>query len=111
MIAALRVRSLKKEALNLVCCIQGIAMLFVELGGELFEDTANVGAVRCPAFVDHIAEDQYLAGPKDIGRHPVEGFPVDSQAQIAFTLSSKAADGRTIKGEIVPTLDEELFVI
>src|SRR5262249_37916954 len=86
-------------------------MFFVKLVSEFFQDAPDVSAIRRSALVNHIAKDQHLAGAENVGRRPVERIPVDSQTQIAFTLSSKTADGRTIKGEIVPALQEKLFVI
>ena len=48
---------------------------------------------------------------KKVGWPKVKRAPVDSQAQVALALCSKAADGRSVKGEVVIALDDELLVV
>ena len=42
---------------------------------------------------------------------PVEGAPVDAEAEIALALSGESANGRAVEGEIVVTLEQELLVV
>jgi predicted secreted protein len=92
MVAPLGVRTLKEEALDFIGGVERIAVFFVHVIGEDFQDAANIGAVRCSAFVNHVTEDQYFAGAENIRRRPVEGAPIQSQAKVAFTLRGKAAN-------------------
>src|ERR1039457_3824301 len=48
---------------------------------------------------------------EDIRRSAVKRAPVDAQAQIALALRSEAADGRSVEGEVVPAVDQELLVV
>src|ERR1051326_5676895 len=71
-IAALSVHSLKQKSLNLIGCIQRVAVLFMELIGIKLEDAADIGSIRCAVLVDDIPKDQSLARTKDVCRSPVE---------------------------------------
>src|SRR5579862_7566237 len=103
-IAALRVGPLKQKTLNFVGGVQRVTLLLVEVIRIGFQNASDVSTVRCPAFVDDIAEHQHFAGSKDVRRTPIKSAPVDSETEIALALCRKAADGRTIKCKIVPTL-------
>src|SRR2546422_1845982 len=92
MVAALCIRSLKKKTLNLVGCVQRVAFFLVQPFGKQLEHRADVGAVSCSTLVDDFAEYQHLAGAEHIGGCPIEGAPIDSQAQIAFALSGEATN-------------------
>ena len=70
-----------------------------------------VFGVGLSVFVNHFAEDQHFSGAKDVGRPPVKSGPIDPETQIALMLRGKPANGRTVKGKVVPTFDEKLLVI
>ena len=110
-VLTLRVNPVKQKALDLVGCIQRIAVFLVHLLRELLEDAANVRAIRSARLLDHVAEDQHLARPEYIRGCPVERAPVDSQAKIALLLRSKAADRGPVEGQVVIALDQELLVV
>ena len=82
-----------------------------QLVGELLQHAANVRAVGSAVLVDHLAEHQDLARSEDVGRRPVKRAPVDSQPQIALTLSRKAADRRSVERQVVVALHQELLVV
>jgi hypothetical protein len=52
-----------------------------------------------------------LPGPKTSGRQPVEGRPVDLQAEIGFLLLREAADRGSVEGQVVGALEQELLVV
>ena len=110
-ILALGVFALEKEAFDFVGGVQRVAFLLEKVVGILLEHGAEVGAVRGAVLVDHFAEDHHFAGAEDIGGRPVEGIPVDVEAQVALALSGKAADRRAVEGEVVPAFDQKLLVV
>src|SRR6202162_6286565 len=55
-IVALGIRPLEKEAFNLVCRVQRVAFLLVQLLRETLQRPANVGAIRRAILVDDFAE-------------------------------------------------------
>src|SRR3984893_5460149 len=110
-VAALSIGALEKKALDFVGGIQSVTFLFVQVVGVTLQCAANIGCVRRASLVDDLAKDQDFARAKDIRRSPVERAPVNPQPQITFALRRKAPDRRSIEGEVVPTLDEELLVI
>src|SRR5689334_12482590 len=91
-ITPLGVRTVEQKALDFVGGIEGISLLLVEVLCPFLEEAADVGRVRCSAFIDHVAEDQDLAGAKDVGRSPIKGRPVNAETEVAFPLCGKAAD-------------------
>ena len=111
MIVALGVGPFEEEALNFVGGIEGVALLFVEIGRVSLEDAANIAGIRRAALVDDFAKDQHFAGAEDIGGRPVECAPVDAEAKIALALRGKSANGRAVEGEIVVALQQELLVV
>src|SRR5260221_4143850 len=110
-VATLGICALEEEALNFVGGVERIAFFLVHVISELFEQAADIGGVWLAAFVDYVAEDQDFARAQNIRRAPIKSTPIHWQSKVAFTLRGKATDGRSVKGEIVPALDEELFVI
>ncbi len=110
-IASLRVLAGEEKAFDLVGRVQRPALLRVELVGVALQHAAQVAGVWLAVLVDDGAEDQHLAGAEDVGGHPVEGAPVDAQAQVAFLLRREAADGRAVEGQIVVAVEQELLVV
>ena len=110
-VGALGVRPLEQEAFDFVGRVQGVAVLLVQAVRERLEDAAHVGGVGLAALVDDFAEHQHLAGAKNVGRRPVEGAPVDAQAQIAFPLRGKAANRGTVEGQVVVALQQKFLVV
>src|SRR6202012_5673058 len=90
-VAPLGIDTGKEKAFDFVGGIKGVAVLFVLLLGKGFEHAADIGGGDCAALVDDFAEDQHFAGSEEIGGGPVEGAPVDSQAQVALPLGGKSA--------------------
>src|SRR5258707_3363850 len=110
-VATLGICALEEEALNFVGGVERIAFFLVHVISELFEQAADIGGVWLAAFVDDVAEDQDFAGAKNIRRAPIKCTPIHGQAKVAFTLRRKTADGRSVKSEVVPALDQEFLVI
>ncbi len=52
-----------------------------------------------------------LPDPNTSEGRPVERGPIDSEPQVALALRREAANRRTVKGKIIPALDEKLFVV
>ena len=107
----LRVFSLKKKTLDLVCGIERVAFLLVQCRGVSFQHAPNIRAIGRAVLVDHFAEHQHLAGPKNIRRPPVKRAPIHRQPQIALALRRKPANRGPVKRQVVPALDQKLFVI
>ena len=101
----------EEEAFNLGGCVQRVLLLLEELVGVGLQHAAQVAGVRCAVLVDDVAEDQNLAVAEDVGGHPVEGAPVDAEAQIALLLRGEAADGGAVEGEVLVGAEEELLVV
>ena len=78
--------------------------------GEVQQAAAEIGLVGLAVLVQHMTEDQHLAGAEDVGGHPVEGPPVDAQPQIALGDAGEPADGRPVEGQLVG-LQQELLVV
>jgi len=108
---ALGLRALEQETLDFIGGVDGVAVLFVQRVGKYFQDAADVGGIGLSAFVDDFAKDQYFAGPEDVGRAPVKCGPVNAQTQIALALGGEAANRRTVKGQVVIALQQELLVV
>src|SRR5882672_9325462 len=83
----------------------------MQILGQALEHAADVGTIRRAILVDNFAKHQHLARAKIVSGSPVEGAPVDTEAQIALALRGEAANRRTVEGKIVPALDEEFFVV
>ena len=111
MVGALGVGALEEEAFDFIGRVQRVAVLFELPFGKRFEHAAHVGGVGLAAFVDDFAEDQDFAGPKDVGRTPVECGPVDAEAKIAFALRGEAANGRAVEGQVVVALQQKFLVV
>ena len=62
-------------------------------------------------LVDHVAEDQHLAVAEHVGRHPVEGAPVDAQAQVALFLRRESADRRAVERQVLVGAQQKLLVV
>src|SRR4029077_13328276 len=75
------------------------------------EDAANVGGIGRAVLVDYFPEDENFAAAEIVGGGPIEGTPIDTEAEITFALGGETADGRAVEGEVVPGLEEELFVV
>ncbi len=110
-VAALSVGAAEQEAFDFVGGVERVALFLMHLFGKFVEQAANVSHVRLATFIDHVAEDQDFAGAKDVSRAPVEGGPIQMQAQVALPLRGEAADRRAVKREVVKALDEEFFVV
>ena len=110
-IVALGVLAGEEEALNLGGRVQRVALLLEQLVRVALEHAAQVAGVRRSVLVDHVAEDQHLAIAEDIGRHPIEGAPVDAQAQIALLLRREAADRRAVEGQVLVGAEQKLLVV
>ena len=54
---------------------------------------------------------QHLAVAEHVCRHPVEGAPVNAQAQVAFLLCGKAANRGAVEGQILVRAQQELLVV
>src|SRR5271165_2380966 len=106
MIAALGVSSIEEKAFDLVGGVKSVALALEEVVGIVLEHAANIGGIRRPTLVDDIAKHQHLAGTKNVRRAPVERWPVNPQPEIAFALRGEAANGRPIKGQVVPALQQ-----
>src|SRR5208283_5818646 len=84
MIAALGIRAFEEEPFNFVGRVEGVTLFLVQRFGVAFQDATNVGGVGRSALVDDFSKDQHFAGTEHVRRRPVEGGPVDAQAQIAL---------------------------
>ncbi len=111
MIMALGLDAIEEKAFNLVGGVEGVALAREELLGVSLEHAANVGGIGRAALVDDIAEHQHFAGTKNVGRAPVERWPVNAQAEIALALRGEAANRGAIEGQVVPALEQELLVV
>src|SRR5712664_1613845 len=111
MITTLRVRALKQEAFNLIRGIQRVALFLVQVAREALQKAANVGSIGRAVLVDDVTKNKNLASAKDVRRRPVKCVPANTETQVALALRRKTADGRAVKGEVVPALDEELLVV
>ncbi len=110
-IGLLRVLAGKEEALDLGGRVERVAVLLELLLGVSLEYAAQVARIGGPVLVDDVAEDHHLAGAKHVGRHPVEGAPVDAQAQIALFLRREAADRGAVEGQVLVGAEQELLVV
>ena len=110
-VCALGVLAREEEALDLAGRVEGVAVLLELLVGEALEHPTQIARVGSSVFVDDVAEDQHLAVAEDIGRHPVEGAPVDAQAQIALLLGGEAADRGAVEGEVFVGPENKLLVV
>src|SRR5579871_2064630 len=97
MVATLSIDTLKQKSFNLVGCVQRITLGLIELRRELFQNAANVRAIRGAVLIDHLAEYHHLACAKHVSWNPVERAPVDAQPQVALTLRGKATDRRAVE--------------
>ena len=88
----LRILAREQEALDLGGRVQRVLLLLEQLVGVVLEHAAHVAGVRRAVLVDDVAEDQHLAVAENVGRHPVEGGPVNAQAQVALLLRRESAD-------------------
>src|SRR6266478_4226587 len=100
-VAPLGVNPLEEETFNFIGGVEGIAAFLVLFGGKGFEHAADVRGIHRSTLVDDFAEDHDLAGSKKVGGYPVEGAPVNAQAQVAFPLGGKSPYGRAVKGQVV----------
>src|SRR5579862_5248504 len=107
----LRILPSKQEALDLRRCVEGVLLFGVELVGVVLENAADVTGIEGSILVDDDAEYQHLSVAEDIGGNPVEGAPIDTEAEVALLLRSEAADGGTVKGEVLIGTEEELLVV
>ncbi len=101
----------EEEALDFVGRIEHRAVLgefLLRVGLQL---QAHVGDVRRAVLLEHVGEDQDLAGAEDVRRQPVEGRPVDAQPQVRLGLLREAANRGPIEGEVVGRLEQELLVV
>jgi hypothetical protein len=110
-VAPLGLLALEQEPFDLVGGVADDVVLGVQGVGVVLQPGPHVPRVGAAVLVLHQPEHQHLAGAKDIGRHPVEGRPVDDQAQIGFRLHREAADAGTVEGEVVAGLEQELLVV
>jgi len=111
MVGALGILAGEEEALDLSGCIQRVVVLLVLLIGIRLKHAAQIAGVGGAVLVDHVAKNQNLAVAENVGRHPVEGAPVDSKAQIALFLGCKAPNRGAVKGQILVGTQQELLVI
>src|SRR5947208_52252 len=93
MITALGICPTKQKSLNFICCIQCVAIFFVQGAGKALEDAANICRVRGPALIDHVPENQHLTRAKDVSRCPIESAPVDSETKVTLALGSESSNG------------------
>src|SRR5690348_12903597 len=107
MVAAFGVSALKEKALYLIRGVERVAFFLIHLLGKNFESAANVSAIWRAALIDHFTEDQDFAGTENVRRRPIERAPVQPEAKIALTLGGKTANGRAVKSQVVPALDQE----
>src|ERR1019366_8349243 len=107
----LRIFSGEQEAFNFVGGVERITFVLVQVVGKRFQHATDIGRIRGTALVDDIAKHQDLSWTKNVRRSPVEGAPIDAQAQVAFSLRREPADGRTVEGHVVPVLDQEFLVV
>ena len=77
----------------------------------LLEQAAQVGRVGLAVAAQHLAEHQHLARAEHVGRQPVEGAPVDAQAQVGLLLRREAAHRAAVEGQVVLALEQELLVV
>jgi len=110
-VVTLGVDAIEEEALNLIGGVERVSVLLKLLLGEVLEDATKIAGVVPTVLVDHLAEDEDLAGAEDVGGSPVEGAPIEGEAEITLALGRKAADRRAIEGEIIVALDEEFLVV
>src|SRR5262249_14708315 len=89
-IMALGVGAFEEEALNLVGGIEGVTIIVVKLISESLEHAADIAGVGRAILVDNLAENEHFAASEVIGRSPVEGQPVDAEAEIALALGGEA---------------------
>jgi hypothetical protein len=101
----------EEEALDFGGGVERVTVLFELFVGVGLEHAAHVARVGAAVLVDDVAEDHYLAGAEDVGRNPIEGAPVNAQAQIALLLRRKAADRRAVEGQVLIGLEQELLVV
>src|SRR5690242_5232233 len=108
---ALGVGALEQETFYLVSSVECVALLLVQFVGVILEHATNVAGIRTTALVDDFTKHQNFAGAENVGRRPVECAPIDSEAQIALALRGEAANRGTIKGQVIPALEQELLVV
>ena len=107
----LRVFSGEKKAFNFVGGVERVALFLVELVGVSLENSAQIAGVGCAVLVDDRAENQHLAVAEHVGGNPVEGAPVDAQAQVALLLRGKSANRRAVEGQILMGAQQKLLVV
>ncbi len=110
-VAAFGIGAVEEEAFDFVGGVESVALLLVEALRVGFEDAADIGAVGRAVLIDDFAEDQHFAGAEDVGRGPIDGAPIHGKTEVAFALRGEAADGRAVKGQVVPALYEKLLVV
>src|SRR5579862_1699759 len=100
-VTALSIEPFEEEALDFVGRVERVAFLRIAVVGKTLERSANVSGERLTFTIGNVAEHEHFAGPEDVGRTPVERAPVQRQTQIAFALRRKAANRRTVEGEVI----------
>jgi len=85
-IGALGIGPAEEETLDFVGGVERVAFFFVEGFRIALEDAANVGGVGRAVLVDYFPEDEDFAAAEIVGGRPIEGAPIDAEAEIAFAL-------------------------
>src|SRR6185437_6539622 len=111
MVLALGVLAGEKKAFNFRGGVERVLLFLEQVVCVVLEHAAKIARVLRAILVDDIAEDEHLAVAEDVGGHPVEGAPVDAEAEIALFLGGEAADRRAIESEILISAEEELLVV
>src|SRR5690242_11748309 len=111
MINALGTDPIKEESLDFIGGVERVTLLLVEAVRIAFQDAPDVSGIRRAILVDDVTEDENLARTKNVRRGPIKRGPIHGQTEITFTLRSEPANRGAVEGEIVPALDEELFVV
>ncbi len=76
------VTALEEKALDLRREVGCDFLLLEELIRVFAQAASHVGWVRCAVTIEHFGEHENLPWSEHIGRQPVEGRPVESQAEI-----------------------------
>src|SRR5215467_6160574 len=85
------VTSCEKEAFDFVRGVERVTLLFEELVGVCLQYATKIAGIGFAILVDDGAEDDDFSRSENVGGYPIERAPVDSEAKIAFLLSSEAS--------------------
>src|SRR5215469_584191 len=82
----------EKEAFDLVCRVECVALLSKEFVRVRLQYATQITGVGFAVLINDGAEDDYFSRAENVGGYPIEGAPVDSQAKVAFFLCGEASN-------------------